>query len=381
VRILYFSDNASDHNRRFLEKLISAGHEVWFLDVANPDAATNNAGDPGLPAGVRRVSHRGVVRRGSDPSVYEKFLPEFQALLAELQPDLVHAGPVQGCAYLAALAGFHPLLVVSWGSDLLLDAHRNEEWKNATTVALRGADGLLCDCDAVRVSAQSVASIPDSRIAQLPWGVRRGTFSPAGPLPAAVNWTAEPEAVRLICTRSWELLYGIDVLLEAFRKAYAEDARLRLMLLGDGSMAETVHRFIDQHGLSGVVLTPGRIAPAELAGWFRAAHAYLSCAQSDGTSISLLEAMATGLPVVVTDIASNREWVKDGENGWLASAGSADSFAAGLHKAASLTPVERAAISRRNQKIVAERADWDRNFPRLLDLYEVLVKVRTVMPA
>lgn len=381
MRILYFSDNASDHNRRFLEKLISAGHEVWFLDVSNSEAAKNNVADSVLPAGVRRVSHRGVVRRGSDPSAYEKFVPEFQSLLAELQPDLVHAGPVQGCAYLAALAGCHPLLVVSWGSDLLLDAHRNEEWKRATTVALHGADGLLCDCDAVRVSAQSFASIPDSRIAQLPWGVRRGTFSPVGPLPAAVNWTAEPKAVRVICTRSWELLYGIDVLLEAFRKAHSENPWLRLMLLGDGSMAETVHRFIDQHGLSGVVQTPGRIAPAELAGWFRAAHAYVSCAQSDGTSISLLEAMATGLPVVVTDIASNREWVRDGENGWLASAGSADDFAAKLLKVASLKPVERAAISRRNQKIVAEHADWDRNFPRLLDLYEVLVKIRTVMPA
>jgi L-malate glycosyltransferase len=381
VRILYFSDNRSDHNRRFLEKLAEAEHEVWFLDVANNDAASDGVVDPSLPAGVRRVAHRGVVRRGSDPRMYEEFLPEFQSLLAHLRPDLVHAGPVQGCGYLAALAGFHPLLIVSWGSDLLLDAHRNDQWKKATTVALRGTDGFLCDCDAVRIRAQSFASIPDSRIAQLPWGVKRGTFSPVGPLPAGVNWNAEQNAIRLICTRSWEPIYGIDVLLEAFRKAHGENSLLRLMLLGDGSMAKRIHDFIDEHNLRDVVLTPGRVTPGELAKWFRAAHAYVSCAQSDGTSVSLLEAMATGLPVVVTDIASNREWVRAGENGWLSPAGSAGDLAGTLLKIASMKPADREAMGERNQKIVAERADCYRNFPRLLNLYETMVKDRTVMPA
>ena len=61
--------------------------------------------------------------------------------------------------------------------------------------------------------------------------------------------------------------------------------------------------------------------------WFRAADAYVSCAQSDGTSVSLLEAMATGLPAVATDIPSNREWVVDGQNGWLATDASAEEFA------------------------------------------------------
>ncbi len=239
MRVLYFSDNSSDHNLRFLEKLSSSGHEVWFLDASNEYSSAGR-----LPEGVRGVAHRIVVSRGSDPSAYQEFLPEFRSVLAELQPDLVHAGPVQGCGYVAALSGFHPLLVTSWGSDLLLDADRNSEWRRATTVALHGADGFMCDCDTVRRAAQSFASIPDSRIAQFPWGVRSGTFSPVGPLPASASLPAERGAIRLICTRSWEPLYGIDVLLEAFRRAYGENTWLRLMLPGDGSMASAVHEFI-----------------------------------------------------------------------------------------------------------------------------------------
>ena len=106
--------------------------------------------------------------------------------------------------------------------------------------------------------------------------------------------------------------------------------------------------------------------------WFRAADAYVSCAKSDGTSISMLEAMATGLPVVVTDIPSNREWVAEPENGWLAPAGSAEGVAERMLQVANLTPRERKTISERNQRVVAERADWDKNFPRLLEMYERL---------
>jgi glycosyltransferase involved in cell wall biosynthesis len=83
--------------------------------------------------------------------------------------------------------------------------------------------------------------------------------------------------------------------------------------------------------------------------------------------------MATGLPVIVTDIASNREWVAEEKNGWLASVGSSEQFADKFWRAANLGSIERKAISERNQCIVAERADWDRNFPGLLRLYENLV--------
>ena len=91
--------------------------------------------------------------------------------------------------------------------------------------------------------------------------------------------------------------------------------------------------------------------------------------------------VATGLPAVVTDIASNREWITENENGWLAPTGASEEFAEKLLRVASLPPNELEAISSRNQRIVAERADWDKNFPSLLRLYEGLVSTAMVMKA
>ena len=369
MRILYFSDNSSNHNRRFLEKLTAFGHEVYFLDVTQERLA-----EGWLPRGVRRVQPKQGVHRDADPSQFAVFLVEFQSLLRELRPDLVHAGPVQTCGYVAALSGFHPLVVMSWGSDMLVHAERNAEWRHATEVALRAADGFFCDCESVRGFAQRYAAFSNAQIVQFPWGIRRGSFSPQGE-----KFGLSTDAFVFISTRSWEPLYDTDILLRAFHLAYRKNPRLRLLLLGDGSTAGRVRSFIAENELNKVVLTPGLISAAETPRWFRAANAYVSCARSDGTSVSLLEAMATGLPAVVTDIASNREWITEDENGWLASAGSCDEFAEKLLRAASVSPTELEAISQRNQRIVAERADWDKNFPCLLHLYDSLVSTAMVM--
>ena len=367
MRLLFFSDNSSGHNRRFLEKLVSSGHEVWFLDSSRQLAL-----EDWLPPGIHYWQPQNAISSDVSPHEYRRFLPELQNCIQSVHPDLIHAGPVQTCAYLASLVGFHPLLVTSWGSDILLHAERNAEWHEATAIALNGADGFFCDCDAVRYAARKFAAIPDFKIVQLPWGIKAGVFSPVGKVQEEARFS-DAGAIPFISTRSWSPLYGITTLIDAFRIAYNRDSRLRLLLVNDGPEAGLIRDFIVKHKLEKAVVTPGIVGAEDLPQWFRAAQGYISCTSADGTSISLLEAMATGLPAVISDIPANREWVKEGENGALARPGFADDFAEKILWVANLDAAQRIAIAERNQKVISERADWDRNFPRLLNLYEQLV--------
>jgi glycosyltransferase involved in cell wall biosynthesis len=340
LRVLYFSDNTSGHNQRFLEGLSQAGLEVWFLDPT-----TSNLAVDWLPERVHWVEPGQTVPRNASPTAFANFLPEFQRVLRKINPDLVHAGPIQSCGLVAALSHFHPYLLTSWGSDILWDADRSPEWKHATQSALLGADAFFCDCDTVRARAKELADIPDSRVVQFPWGIRKGTFGPVGPLPLEAAAQREPGTHVFISTRCWEPLYGVDTLLEAFRQAYGVDSSLRLLLLGNGSESKRIREFIDAHELKSVIQTLGIFGKEDMPKWFRAADTYVSCAQSDGTSVSLLEAMASGLPPVVTDIPSNREWVEAGRNGWLASVRSSQEFADSLLRAARLSPEQRKLFS------------------------------------
>jgi len=368
VRILYLTDNNSVHNRRFLEKLVFAGHEVWFWNLTSTKPLENS-----LPDGVQAILSAKKVDSGGSPEQYRELLPKLQSVLREVQPALIHAGPIQTGGYLAALADFHPFVLMSWGSDLLMQAERNLEWRKATECALQKADAFFCDCETVRRATNRYRVFSESQVVQFPWGVKRGMFSPEGSLPPHELFTPKDGTTTFIHTRSFDPLYGTDILLEAFLKARSANRSLHLLLLGSGSQAQSVRMFVDARNLGEAVSLVGPQPFDELPKWFRAADAYVSCAKSDGTSISLLEAMATGLPVVVTDIPSNREWVTEPENGWVAPVGSPGMVAAKMLRVAKLTAQERKAISERNQQVVAERADWDKNFPRLLEVYERLV--------
>jgi L-malate glycosyltransferase len=370
VRILYLTDNSTVHNQRFLEKLAAAGHEVcsWNLTATE----SSNAKDD-ISYKVRSIKSTKRVGRGASPREFRELLPQLRSVLEEFQPALVHAGPIQSAGYLVALSDFHPTLLMSWGSDLLADADRNPEWKQATEFALQKADAFFCDCDTVLKKANSFRPFPDSKVVRFPWGIRQGVFSPEGPPPSHDKFNPTAGTTTFIYTRSYEPVYGTDTLLEGFRRARAADLSLRLLLVGNGSQSECIRSFVQMHGLSEAVLQIGPQPEEDLPMWFRAADAYISCATSDGTSISLLEAMATGLPVVVSDIPSNREWIAEPKNGWLAAAGSADAVAEKMLRVAKLTPQERGVMSESNQHVVAERADWDKNFPRLLAMYERLV--------
>lgn len=365
MRILYFSDNTSGHNQRFLRKLAASQNEVRFCDFTTATLPAN-----WLPAGIRPYMLPKTLPRSSAPTEVVALLPEIRKMIAEIKPDLIHAGPVQTCGYLAALAEFHPILLTSWGSDLLLYPERGEDWRKATQAAVEAADGLFVDSDSVQHAARSFGEIPDERVVMFPWGIEAGRFGPEGARPGETEFHREPGTCVFLCTRTWEPLYGMGTLMEAFRQAFERNKSLRLLLIGGGSQAEYIYNFIRQHGLDQVVTIAGPFDGHHLPQWFRGADGYISCAKGDGTSISLLEAMATGLPVIVTDIPSNREWITPGVNGWVA--GDAGAFAEAMLRVATLSLQEREAISEKNRKAVAERADWDRNFPKLLAMYEYL---------
>ena len=233
---------------------------------------------------------------------------------------------------------------------------------------MRRAAGFFGDCRAVSEEARRWATFPDDRVLLFPWGIDHGQFFPGPsslPLRRDLGWD---DKRVVICTRSWEPVYAVDVLVRAFASVAPEFADARLLLLGEGSRATEIRELINTLGVRDRVHAPGRIGYDSLPEYFRTADIYASAALSDGSSVSLLEAMACGLPAVVTGAFGNLEWVRSGENGWLAEPGSVDSLAERLRQA-SAAPAERLAeIGRANISVVRERADWNRNFPRLGEL-------------
>ncbi len=298
MKILYFSNSDCIHDRRFVARFMEAGFETCRLR---------------LDACAALDRH-----------------------IADSEPDILFAGPVPNCGYLAALTGFSPLVVMSWGSDLLLDQPANDSHRVKIRTALDRSNLFVCDCHAVLRKAEAIVehAIPSSIM--LPWGTDLSFFQPAFPKsapPAKPDWKSQ---CVVFSNRSWTGLHGVRTALESFYLAWECNSALRLVLAADGLEQDFVYSFITAHGMAGAVYTPGFLDAEELPAWYQAADAYLSCSAVDGSSVSLLEALACGLPVVVSDIEGNREWVEQGKNGWLAPACSPESFAKRLLEIAAL---------------------------------------------
>jgi glycosyltransferase involved in cell wall biosynthesis len=369
MRILYISRSYTPHDRRFLEALARPEHEVWCVRLESGGVSYEPRP---VPPGVRELAPLSQCQAPlGTADEWIRLAPRLEAVLAQVRPDVVQAGPIQQCAFLVALVGFDRLLAVSWGSDLLVDADRDEFWTWMTRYALRRSALLVTDCDAVSRKARQLTGLAEDRIVQFPWGVDLTSFHP-GRDELALRPAEWENCVTVISTRSWEPSYGVLHLLEGFRRASSVNPRLRLLLLGDGTERERVRRFIDDNRLGSVVCTMGAIAHERLPAWFRAADVYASCAYNDGSSLSLLEAMATGLPVLATSCDSNREWIAGPENGCLAPFAEPGAIASALIELAAMGPAERAAIGRANRLVVEQRADWRRNAQKLLEACERL---------
>src|SRR5262245_8981536 len=148
----------------------------------------------------------------------------------------------------------------------------------------------------------------------------------------------------------------------------ARAPRLRFLLLGDGVEAPAVERALAEPLARGEVVCPGLLPEPAVRAYVEAADVYWSTVPSDGTSISLLEAMALERPPVIVDAFGNREWVEPGRTGWLVRGGDAPAAAAALLDAFA-DDDRRRRMGAAAREVVLARARWEDNVERLIDLY------------
>lgn len=109
---------------------------------------------------------------------------------------------------------------------------------------------------------------------------------------------------------------GIFDLLDAVSALRAAIPGIRLVCAGDGDL-ESVARYAERLGLAHALSLPGWIGPAEKQSFMNRAAVFVLPSHAEGLPISLLEAMAAGVPVVATEVGGIPDVVTDGVNGFL----------------------------------------------------------------
>ena len=366
MRIIYFSRNYTPHDYRFLNSLSRTDHKVFYLRL---EPNTRQTEDRPVPEKVRQVLWAGGRREFRWQDVPHLTL-DLRRLSKEIKPDLIHAGPIQTCAFLAALSGFRPILAMSWGYDLVMDADKSAWMRWVTRYTLKRSAFFASDARVSREKAIAFGMDPEKTVI-FPWGTDIEHFAPKTfeRTTLSTGQGSNVETFTLFCSRAWESIYGVDVLARAFVKVASVDPDVNLILLGGGSQGAKIRQILMGGDVMDRVHFGGHVNQADLLRWYHMADLYISPSHVDGSSVTLMEALASGLPCLVTDIPGNREWIEEGVNGWLFRDGDVDDLAGKiLYAIRNRSAFQK--IGEAARRTAEEKADWKKNFGKLLEAYE-----------
>lgn len=286
LHLCLLGDANSVHLRRWAREMVGRGFRVSVV-TARPQPLD----------GVEQVVLP-PVRRSTD---WLWRVGAARRAVAALAPDLVHAHYVTSYGFLAARIGRRPLVMTAWGSDLLLTPRHSRLMRALTGWTLRRAD--LVTGDSLDLVAAADAYGLRRPAVQLHWGADLSCFAPA-------DWSARAP-FEVVSLRSWEANYRIPVILQAMAMLHRDAPRrpMRLHLLGGGPDEAALRAQARDLGLAEVVRFHGRLDDAGMAAVLARCKASVSVPASDATSVSVLESMAAGVPVVASDLPANRQWL------------------------------------------------------------------------
>lgn len=341
----------SIHVRRFVSGLCAAGQSVVLAtDSSEPlveHALLLEQVTVGFP--VHRLSTAGKIRRCID----------------QWRPRVVHAHQANSVAWHAVRAARStsvPVVLTLWGSDVLSLPHRSPLHRWMVRVALLGASAWTADARILLEAAKRLAGSCETIVGE--W-IPMGIDTPPTLAPMA-------RERRMLSCRLHKPLYRIDSILRAFARLPVSHVAWVLEIAAGGDETARLRRLTIELGIGDRVEFTGMLGSEDLARSYRRSAIFVSVPVSDGTSVSLLEAMAAGCLPVLSDLPANREWVTDGCNGLLvtdpANLDTALQSAVKWWESGNWDLEGRAV----NEQLVMEHALFGRNIQQFIALYERL---------
>jgi glycosyltransferase involved in cell wall biosynthesis len=138
----------------------------------------------------------------------------------------------------------------------------------------------------------------------------------------------------------------------ALETAPALRARLRLVMVGDGPLRAQAQAVLDEAGVGDLAWLPGE--RRDIADVMRGLHAFVLPSIAEGISNTILEAMASSLPVIATDVGGHADLVDNGRTGAIVPASDVEAMAAQLVSLAS-APAHAHALGQAGRQRVVER--------------------------
>ncbi len=288
----------------------------------------------------------------------------YRRLLRENNYDLAHAFSGFPTGWLSyRTAGRLPYIVSLRGSDVPgRHARLQVEYKILAPVfrrIWRNAAALVACSEGLKKRA--LRFMTSASIDVIPNGVELDRFCPAG-------GTEESETLRLLTVGRLTATKRIDMLIDAVEILHNGGRRICLTIAGGGQLEPQLRESVSGRGIRDVVKIAGRVDPKNMPLLYRDSDIFISASVQEGMSNAMLEAMASGLPIITTRCEGVEELIAD--NGVIVDGANAEEIAGAIRALADIRQARKdMAVAARSR---AEQFTWSRVAEEYLSLYEKL---------
>ena len=276
--------------------------------------------------------------------------------------SLVVSGPLDSVSSNLLVDG-SAHVCISFASDVMLGLSNSEDVASRLEQLIPSAACVVTDNYATENALIAFGFTPE-QILRIPWGPENDQetgFSSR----EALGW---PESSKIVLyPRSLEPLYDPEVFLQGLSEVVQTHPKLIAVVIEAGSLVNLVKSRIQELGLEKNVIWHGLQTPDVFRSMLCCADLVVVTPRTDGTSVTVLEAMEAGIPVVTSQTPGSAEWIMDGITGWTFPVGNANKLGSAIARALDVDKHQRQIILARAKRLVTSRAGWQASAKTLAD--------------
>ncbi|QOY86455.1 glycosyltransferase [Paludibaculum fermentans] len=340
------------------------GWRTRLVSMIPAERMPGEISERGIPVG-----HLGMTAGVPDP----RALPRLVQVVREFRPDILHTHMTHAnlLGRVARIFARVPALISTLHGFRMYGV--NQRFTKFRELGHRLTDPLAerttAICEAATRSYLESHSAPADKLMSLPNGLDTSVYRPDSEARRRMRQELGLDGFAWLAVGRFEKPKNYPLMLRAFAELGQRDATL--VLCGAGSLEPLLRRQIKELGIEGRVRLLG--VREDIPAVMNAADAFVLSSDTEGLPMVILQASATGLPIVATDVGGNREAIQPGETGLLTPPGDQRAFTAAMRQVATLTTAERAAwgaaarrhtISKYDLQVVADR--WEALYSELL---------------
>jgi L-malate glycosyltransferase len=263
-----------------------------------------------------------------------------------------------------------PVVITLWGSDKLIT--QIPILSKTIIRLLNTADAIICENNNLKAFLVS-KGLDSKKITLINNGINLDFFQPVDSMKARKRIGLKNDQLILLSIGSLNKNKNHALLINALAEIVTSKDSLHLYIIGEGEEQKILKKQIKELKLEKKITLLGLVDHKSISEWMKATNIFILPSRNEGTPNSLLEAMASGLPVIASKVGGIPELIQENIEGLLFESDSKDDLKEKLNKLIKDNQLQKFLGKNAQNKIATHYGSWKNQAEKLLALYKQLL--------